>query len=390
MTVSLWQRREPRADKSVADVVVIGGGISGLSAAMEFESRGMSVTLIEQDFVGSRASGRNAGYLMRGAAENYWLACQELGRERAGFLWRWTEANLAALRALGVDRLPGYAARGSCLAAMDAEEAGELERSAGLMREDGFRVEMVRGGDDVIWRSGRVRVGLVNPDDAVCSPVELVGLLRSALRTTRVLTASRVYGMEREGSGVLVRAREHEVSCGRVLVCTNAYARELLPGLAGVVEPNRGQMFAFRPEDARLARLTYAYYLNRGGEYMRSGPDGTVVFGGARRFFEQDERTDGEGLHPGVQARLEAFVRELVTDRFEVIARWSGIMGFSPDGVPVVDAVDAGFGRDGRVWFCGGLTGHGMSMGHVTARHAARVMLDGGDNFFALGGRGGG
>lgn len=386
MTVSLWQRLDPRPMPLEADVAIVGAGISGLSAAIECESRGLRAVVIEQDYPGSRASGRNAGYLMRGAADNYDAAVRDLGRDRARFLWRWTEENLRALRALGAGTLPGFADRASCLAAIGEPEAGELERSAEHMRADGFRVETVRPGagapDDALWRSGRPVLGLVNPDDAVCSPVELVGLLRSRLARSPVLTASRVYGIEPDASGVTVRARAHTVRAGRVLVCTNAYARELLPELGPLVTPNRGQMLAMRPHDPADADLAFAYYLNHGSEYIRPGPDATVIVGGSRKHREAEERTDAEGLNPVVQDRLEQWARELITDRYEVTARWSGIMGFSPDGMPIVRARD---GTGGRVWFCGGLTGHGMSMGHLTARHAVRSMLDGSPNPFDLG-----
>lgn len=399
MTVSLWQRREPAPRRIEADITIVGGGISGLSGAIECEARGLRVCLIEQDFIGSRASGRNAGFLMRGAAENYALACENLGRDAARVLWKWTEDNLLALRRLGAGSLPGFADRASCLVALGEAEADELDRSAALMREDGFETALVRPGpgapDDAVWRRGRPLVGLLNPNDAVCSPMELVGLLRSRLNRTEVVTGARVYGIEPFGNGggaggvpgsgrVLVRARGFDVESARVLVCTNAYARELIPELASVVEPNRGQMLAFRPEDPDLARLHHAYYLNRGSEYIRSGPGGVVVFGGARRFREAEERTDLDGLNPAVQAELERLVGEFVTDRYEVVARWSGIMGFSPDGLPVMRAVDPGWGGppDGRVWFCGGLTGHGMSMGHIAARHAVRAMFDGAENPF--------
>jgi glycine/D-amino acid oxidase-like deaminating enzyme len=224
-------------------------------------------------------------------------------------------------------------------------------------------------------------LALVNPDDAVCSPIELVGLLRARLTTTPVLGASRVYAIEPDANRVIIRARNHTVHATHGLVCTNAYAAELLPELDGLVVPNRGQMFAMRPHDPAQAHLAYAYYLNHGSEYIRSGPDGTVVIGGARKHREAEERTDAEGLNPAVQARLEQWARELITDRFEVIARWSGIMGFSPDGMPIVRQTRDG---GGRVWFCGGLTGHGMSMGHLTARHAVGAMLDGTPSPFDL------
>ncbi len=385
MTVSLWQRLEPRPTPLETDVAIIGAGITGLSAAIECESRGLRCVVIEQDFPGARASGRNAGYLMRGAADNYAAAVRELGRGYARFLWKWTEDNLAALRALGAGTLPGFADRPSCLAALAGSEVGELQASADLLREDGFRVDIIHPGagapDDPIWRSGRPVLALVNPDDAVCSPIELVGLLRARLTTTTVLNSSRVYAIEPDAGRVTVRARNHTVHAAHCLVCTNAYAAELLNELDGLVVPNRGQMFAMRPHDSAHANLAYAYYLNHGSEYIRSGPDGTVVIGGARKHREAEERTDAEGLNPAVQARLEQWARDLITDRFEVIARWSGIMGFSPDGMPIVRPTREG---GGRVWFCGGLTGHGMSMGHLTARHAVNAMLDGTPSPFDL------
>lgn len=383
MTVSLWQRQSPPPRVIDTAVAIIGAGISGLSAALECEAMRLPCVVVEQDFPAARASGRNAGYLMRGAAENYALAADQLGRDRARFLWKWTEDNLAALRALGVESLPGYARRASCLAALAEPEASELLRSADLLRDDRFETAIVTKGDDALWRSGRVRVGLLNPHDAVCSPVELVDLLRRSLRSTDILTAARVYAIEPGDRRVTVRARAVEITADRVLVCTNAYARELLPDLAALVEPNRGQMLAVRPHNPADARLDCAYYLNHGSEYVRSGPDATVVFGGARKFREAEERTDRDQTTDAVQGELERFVRELITDRYDVTARWSGIMGFSPDAMPIITPCGAGAGTDARVWFCGGLTGHGMSMGHLTARRAVRTMLDDAPNPFA-------
>ena len=108
MTISLWQRNQAH-ETIQCDVAIIGAGISGLSAAIEFESRGLNCVVLEADFAGSRASGRNAGYLIRGAADNYALACKDLGRDTTRFLWEWTQQNLEGLKQLGIESTPGFA-----------------------------------------------------------------------------------------------------------------------------------------------------------------------------------------------------------------------------------------------------------------------------------------
>ena len=111
-----------------------------MSAAMALSRRGLRTAVVERGAVGSGASTRNAGFLMRGAAENYEAAIGLYGRELARLVWRWTEENLAGLRAEGIGALPSYRAVPSCLLALEEEELAELTRSQDLMREDGFRV----------------------------------------------------------------------------------------------------------------------------------------------------------------------------------------------------------------------------------------------------------
>lgn len=385
MSVSLW-RRSAEPERFECDVCVVGGGICGLSAAMELERRGKRVVLVEAREIGAGASGRNAGYLIRGAADNYAQACRAYGRERAAMLWRWTERNLETLLDVGVGDLPGFERRPSCLIALSDEEEAQLQESARLLEEDGFEARLLGpqdGPDDSLWRSGRVRAGLVNPGDAVCSPIELVRLLRSRLGSTQVLSGQEAHTIESAVGGVDVVCSDSVVRCERVFVALNAYASALLPGLEGVVEPHRGQMLAARPLDDE-ARLEMAYYANHGSEYFRPGPGGVIVFGGARTYFERAEAGNETGVTRQVQDRLEAFMRKLVTDRYEVVARWSGTMGFSPDGLPLVGRVEtAGVDAD-RVWFCGGFTGHGMSMAHTTALAAVDEMLGGEPTPFPL------
>lgn len=388
MTISVWQRTKS-LETITCDVAIIGAGISGLSAAIECESRGLSCAIVEESWAGSKASGRNAGFLIRGAASNYALACAQYGRERACALWRWTEQNIDGLRALGLESTEGYRAIPSCIAAMHAEEHQELERSHAMMREDGFDCELVGadggGLDDALWRSGAVLGGLLNPNDAVCSPYELVRLLSAQLSATALFEDAEVYRIDIEDSRAVVRTRSVEVRASRVLLCTNAYASELAPGLIDVVKPNRGQMLALQPESPEDAGLACAYYLNHGSEYIRRGAPGEVLIGGARARYAEQEATKSDDVTHEVQHRLEDFVRRLVTDRYIVTARWAGIMGFTSDALPVIGAVDLeNAAGDGRVWFCGGLTGHGMSMGYQTGRHAVRVMVEGEPTMFGL------
>ncbi len=384
MTVSLWQQRSPTPERTDTAVAIIGAGISGLSAAIECEARNIPCVVLEAEYPASKASGRNAGYLMRGAAENYAAAIEDLGRDRARFLWRWTEDNLKALRALGLESVPSFEDRPSCLAATLDDEADQLERSARLLADDGFETQLLRPGaaapDDPVWNSGHASVGLLNPHDATCSPAELVAFLQGKLERTRVITNAPVHAIEPDDKGVLIRARAAEVAADHALVCTNAYARHLLPELEGVVTPNRGQMLSFRPHDPALADLAYAYYINHGSEYIRPGRPGEIILGGARKSDEHAERTDTDAVTRTVQHTLEQWIRTLITDRYTVTARWAGIMGFTPDAVPIVKPT----ALDPRVWFCGGLTGHGMSMGHTTARHAVHAMLDSTPSPFGL------
>ena len=373
MTISHW-RRSTRPTTIDQEVVVIGGGVCGVSAALHLARAGVPAMVIERGAVASGASGRSAGFLMRGAADNYAAAVRAWGRDTARGVWRWTEENLAGLRGEGVETLPSYRRVPSCLLALEPGELGELRESLSLLREDRFAAEWVERGDDSAWRGGAgALAGLVNPADAACNPWELVSYLASRLPAP-VAEHQEVLGITDGGGGRIELATpDARVRCRRVLICTNAYLPLLLESTRGVVTPHRGQMMALRVPDARL---DFSYYVNHGSEYIRQAADGTIIAGGWRTYHAATEIGYEDVLTEPVQSGIEGFARRLLGAAGEVVARWSGVMGFTKPGLPIVAPIPGDWPED-AVWFCGGFNGHGMSMAYRTAAAAVAVMVGG-------------
>lgn len=397
MTVSHWRVQHagfaPARDLPArVDLLVLGGGVAGVSAALEGERRGLDTLVVERRRVAWEASGRNAGFLMRGMAESYAVAVEQYGREAAKHAWRVSEDNLRDLVAKGVDGLRSFQRVPSVIVATSEDERVKLRESLELLREDGFDALWLDDGADALWESGIGLGGLVNPRDGAVNPIEMMGFLAGKLKR-QVREGVEAYAIESVKDGLRVRTSEGDVVASRVMLCTNAFARELLPSLRGVVEPKRGQMLAVRllgVDEAPWRRLDASYYLNYGHEYVRQTFDGTVVLGGYRWMRKDTEVGYEDAPQPELQGALERLAHELFAESeddraFEVVARWSGVMGFSPDGMPLVGPVREEWNETGAAWFCGGFTGHGMSLGHRTATLAVGAMLGDGENPFPLG-----
>lgn len=366
MTISHWRRTAALGERA-CDTLVLGAGVAGLSAALALRARGIDTIVADRAAIGAGASSRNAGFLMRGAADNYAAATRTWGRPITRELWALTEENLRLLRARGVERLTTYRRRPSCLLAMTEDELAEVRQARAMMLEDGFDAPWADSGDDDAWKSGLALGGLVNPDDAVCNPCELLAMLRAQLDAP-VIEHQEALAFDESNDHITTHLTDGRIRSRRVLCCLNAYAPLLIPETGAWVAPNRGQMLAIH---APAVRLDMAYYANHGSEYFRTTDNGVVVVGGWRKHFAEQERTREDGVTDGVQQGLEAFAQRVLGVRTPVISRWSGVMGFSPDGRPVAGPVRAG----SAIWFCGGFTGHGMSLAHATAGLAVDAML---------------
>jgi glycine/D-amino acid oxidase-like deaminating enzyme len=190
--------------------------------------------------------------------------------------------------------------------------------------------------------------------------------------------------LDMDASGVRAITADAVIEARRALVCLNAFSPLLLPALRGVILPKRGQMLAFRTASPIFER---SYYANHGSEYFRQATREAAILGGWRTHFADVETGYEERTTDEVQGGLERFAAMLLGGPIEVIERWSGTMGFTPDGLPLIGPIgNAGCSAplDSPLWLCGGYTGHGMSMAFKAGSEAARAMLEGREPPFAV------
>lgn len=374
-TVSPWQARARPAPSasapSACDVAIVGAGIAGASAAYALRELApeLRVAVLEASAPAAGASGRNAGFLLVGTAQDYAAAVDAYGRDRARRLWAFTgeAVRRAARPELGASRA---ALVGSVVAAGSPGEAQRLDRAHALMADDGFASELLRGG------AVEARTGLAGFERALVvetgGRVDPLRLVRAALAESRaaVVTGWRLTAVEAGGGDVrLASADGRELRAGRALLALGAHVGEVVPALAPLARPVRAQMLATAPV---VARLPLPVYSHEGHFYLRAHA-GRVLLGGARHLHADAEVGLEDATTDRLQRDLEAYLARHLPGAAGVAVerRWSGAMSFSPDGLPVLGAVPGVPGA----WWAGGFTGHGMGFGLRFGELAARRLL---------------
>ena len=328
------------------DVLVIGGGITGVSLMHHLGKAGIDAVLVERDHLAAGASGRNAGFLLAGVAECYAEAVRIYGRPRTRDIWTMTQENHVEEIAAAADRDIGYRRNGSVILASGPGEAEQLAESAELMTEDGF---------ECAW-DGSV---LSNPGDGEVTPSLLVAALARQAPAGSIREGVNVAAIEAGTGDVQVQAGGDECRAGCVIMATNAYTAQLVPQVP--IQPRRAQMLASGPEAFRLCgQPTYSHF---GYRYWRQVPSGEVLVGGWRDTAFEAEIGYDERPTPAIQGHLEAHLRKLGGDS-EVTHRWAGTMGFTESGLPLIGPVEG----MRNVYLCAGYNGHGMGFAFMSAK----------------------
>jgi gamma-glutamylputrescine oxidase len=350
--------REPQPLPQRAEVVVVGGGITGVSAMHWLARERVDAVLLERDHLAAGASGRNAGFLLMGVAANYALAVRTHGRDVAREVWNFTAENHLLLEEILRGRA-GHARRGSLTLAASREEADLLRESEAMLDEDGLPGRWVAAGDGMPFG------GLVNGADGELHPSAAVDAIAGS---ARIVENTSVISIESGSASVRVHTDTTEIEAGAVILATNADTAALATTVP--IRPVRAQMLATAPVDARVTqRPTYSHW---GHRYWRQYDDGRVLVGGWRDTAVDAEVGTDATPNPDVQRHLDEHLAAL-----DVVApvthRWAGIMGFSPDELPLVGEIPG----MRNVYVCGGYTGHGMGFAVNATRILSRHMVDG-------------
>ena len=168
------------------------------------------------------------------------------------------------------------------------------------------------------------------------------------------------------------------IRADEIVLATNAYTPQLLPDLSdGAIVPARGQILV---TEAVPPILPHPFGTNFDKEYGRQTPDGKILFGGFRRLdVDQGLGHEEEHVSPAVIHGLAANLVRLFPALADVrvVRCWAGIMGFTPDGLPLIGRFAPG------LTLAVGFNGGGFSWTSITGKIVADL-LDGDDPGFDL------
>lgn len=363
------------------DVAIVGGGFTGLSAALQLARRGASVVVLEAGAtVAPEASGRNGGHVNNGLALDYAEVADRVGVERAR---AWYHAYDSAVDA--VERLVqqehidcGFLRHGKLKLATKAYQVDALHRSAERLVADGVDTDVrVLGADEVRSevQSERFVGGLLYPRSAQMHMGRFAqGLAQAAQRQgAQIHTGTRVNRVERvQGQVHRLHTERGVVRANQVLLATGAsrhggygsfgwLRRRIVPigSFIVVTEP----LGAERANALLAQRRTYTTIANI-HHYFRLTEDHRLVFGGRARFAISSPTSDaasGEVLRQGL---AETFP-QLGKVRLDYC--WGGLVDITQDRLPHAGE------RDG-LFYSMGYSGHGTQMSVLMGQRMADVM----------------
>lgn len=362
----------PLKGDAQADVCIVGGGFSGLSAGLHLAERGYEVVLLEAERVGWGASGRNGGQVGSGQRRDVLELEAMIGRERTRLLWRMAEEAKTIVRerierhAIACDYRPGNLL--ACTKPRYMPElAAEAEHLACHYDYHGHRM-LDREAMRAAVASERYCGGRMDSGGGHLHPLNFALGLADALRGAggRIFEDSRVTGIDWTDPA-RVQTALGAITARHVLLCTNGYLAGLEPRVEPRIMPIDNHLAATEPLGEARARALIrddccVHASKFVVDYYRLTADHRLLFGGGETYSERGPRDIG------------AFVRRYMLAVFPQLAdvrmehAWSGRLAITLNRLP-------SFGRIARNGFyVQGFSGHGVALTQLAGRLLAEAV----------------
>ena len=364
----------PLAGEARADVAIVGGGFTGLSAALRLAKKGISVRLLEAGKVAAEASGRNGGHCNNGLSHDFSGVAARFGIERAREMYRAFDAGVDLVESLvesesidcdfvrsGKLKLAAKPAHFDKLVQAQQVLAREVDADTVIVEKADLGTEIAteryhggllqrRSGSMHVGRFGKglahaaARAGATIHQDAAVTAIDRIGSGRFRLKTARgTIDAEQVLlatGASQQGPFTWFRRRI--VPVGSFIVVTEP----LGANRAASIMPGR-------------RTCTTSQHI---GNYFRLTADNRLVFGGRARFAMSSPKSD---LKSGtiLQAQLREVFPQIADARIDYC--WGGLVDMTQDRLPRAGMQDG-------MSYAMGYSGHGVQMsvymGDVLAR----------------------
>ncbi|RAR59498.1 glycine/D-amino acid oxidase-like deaminating enzyme [Onishia taeanensis] len=366
----------------MADVVVIGGGITGLSTALHLAESGVDVSLVEAGDIPSGGSGRNVGLVNAGLwipPDDILKALGEKDGERANAILGGAPKEVFAL--IGRHGIECHATQtGTLHLAHNGKGEQDLARRAEQLARRGAPVELLE--DEGCWQkvgTKQIRCALLDRRAGTINPAGYTrGLARAASAAgARLHTHSPAQGVTREGDDWRVATPRGSVRAPRVVVATNAYTEDDWNQVKEHFFPGHFFQVASKPLSEEVA-----------GDILpeRQGAwDTRMVLSSMRRDSEGRLILGSLGKGSG---RPQAYVR-CWADRIqrhyfpqlgavEWETTWTGKIAFTPDHTLRIFEPAPG------ILGVSGYNGRGVTTGTVVGKGFAHYLVTGKDDLLPL------
>ncbi len=355
------------------DVLIVGAGVAGLSTAYWLEKNNptIKIAILDRGQVGMGASGRNAGFVTCGSAEHFQKLEKQFGLNKAAEIWHFSDRNRELLLSEIIDPDNGsvdFSPTGSCTVAASAADWSRYQALAQTMQSAGIDVELI--DKNALAKNYGVRNflgGIQYKKDGVIHPIKLLKKIKAKLKNTQFLMNAEIQNYSQNAGSWTVKTQQNTLTADRVIFCLNGYAPDLVPELKNLIKPQRGQIIVTEPMQKFVQGPCY---LTKHLCYFRQLPNGELLVGGFRNHDLLAENTSEDSITEKIQTALTEFTEDYFKDtkNVKINYRWSGLMGFSPDGQMILGELP----DKKNIFIMAGCSGHGMGLSF----HAAKVLVE--------------
>jgi sarcosine oxidase subunit beta len=353
---------------TTADIVIIGGGVMGASAAYHLAKRGLKniVLLEKEEFFGTGATGRCAGGV------RYQFSTEinvKLSIESLPMIERFKDE-------IGQD--VNYRKCGYLLIATNEKDATTFKRNVELQNRLGVHTQLL-SGEEVraclpLMKFEDAIAGTFNHKDGIVDPNSVVAGYVSAAQKlgVKALTRAEVTGIRTRGDEIeAVETTQGVIQTSMILNTAGPWAGQIgeMAGVILPITPLRRQMFTTNslkeiPEDFPFViDFAQSLYFHREGDGLLIG------------MSNQDEKP---GFDQNIDEEFEFVNLEAAIERMPLLERasrashWAGLYEVTPDAHPI-------FGGSPLQGFsiCAGFSGHGFMHGPVAGKLMSEYILDG-------------